>query len=124
MAISIGACDKEPATPNQEPTEPEAKTVEAPAAIASLPASGRKFDPPIEPDTLPQGSYYCDMGTTHWATSTMPSNAKCPVCGMNLKQFGAKPILMPVEPKKKEPAPTDGPKGANGQENGDHDHAH
>lgn len=32
-------------------------------------AEGTEFDPPIEPDVLPNGVWYCDMGTVHYAST-------------------------------------------------------
>ncbi|RVU48937.1 efflux RND transporter periplasmic adaptor subunit [Lujinxingia sediminis] len=49
-------------------------------------AQGTRFDPPIDPARLPEGSWYCDMGTTHYAH---PESGECPVCGMFLVEKGA-----------------------------------
>ena len=45
---------------------------------------GSKFDPPIAKDKVPDGAYYCDMGTVHYARME-EGDGKCPLCGMALK---------------------------------------
>ena len=46
---------------------------------------GTRFDPPIDPARLPDGVWYCDMGTTHWAQPEKGDD-ECPVCGMRLTE--------------------------------------
>lgn len=46
---------------------------------------GTEFDPPINPDRLPDGVWYCDMGTTHWAQPEQGDD-ECPICGMRLTE--------------------------------------
>ncbi len=50
-----------------------------------VPAKGKKFDPPIQPEQLPEGGWYCDMGTVHYARGEK-GDGKCPLCMMRLKQ--------------------------------------
>lgn len=50
---------------------------------------GTKFDPPVQPSQLPEGAWYCDMGTVHWAAMVTPEDGKCPQCSMDLKQYSA-----------------------------------
>lgn len=95
-----------PATTAQEvPAEPAKKE---PAALATVEvaAKGTVFDPPVKPEQIPAGAWYCDMGTVEYA-SLEKGDGKCPKCGMMLKQ---KPAV-------------DGQPAADGQpaEGGDHD---
>lgn len=48
-------------------------------------AEGTEFDPPISPARIPDGAWYCDMGTTHWAQAEK-GDGTCPVCGMFLTE--------------------------------------
>lgn len=75
----------------EEPAEEEgAAEDEAPAEKVEVAKGGTKFDPPVEPEQLPEGAWYCDMGTSHWAAMEKPEDGKCPECGMKLKQYDAK----------------------------------
>ncbi|TXD37856.1 efflux RND transporter periplasmic adaptor subunit [Lujinxingia vulgaris] len=47
---------------------------------------GTRFEPPIDPARLPDGVWYCEMGTTHYAQH---ESGECPVCGMFLEEKGA-----------------------------------
>ena len=49
-----------------------------------VPEGGKEFKPPISPDQVPEGHWYCPMDTVHWV---QPDEAEeCPVCGMFLEQ--------------------------------------
>ena len=50
-----------------------------------VPEEGIEFDPPIDPERLPEGVWFCDMGTTHWAQPEKGED-QCPVCGMRLTE--------------------------------------
>ncbi|MGM0578857.1 MAG: hypothetical protein ACQEXJ_24250 [Myxococcota bacterium] len=84
----------------------EAETVEVAEA-------GTKFDPPIPSEKLPEGVWYCDMGTVHWAGQDKPEEGRCPLCKMKVKKYeGAAGGEM-------------GHEGEHGHEHeGEHDHAH
>jgi len=47
-------------------------------------AEGTRFDPPVQVLQLPDGVWYCDMGTVHFAR-TEEGDGTCPRCGMKLK---------------------------------------
>ena len=64
-------------------------TAAAAAGFVAVPAEGKKFDPPIKPEQVPPGAWYCDMGNVHWAQMN-EGNKTCPVCNMELKQKPAK----------------------------------
>jgi len=51
-------------------------------------AGGTKHDPPIEPAQVPDGHWYCDMGTVHYSRPDK-GDGKCPLCGMALKHKGS-----------------------------------
>ena len=53
--------------------------------IVEVPEEGTDFHPPIDPDQLPEGVWYCDMGTTHWAQPEKGDD-ECPLCGMRLTE--------------------------------------
>jgi hypothetical protein len=60
----------------------EAQPAEGTVEVA---ADGTKFEPPIKAEQLPEGAWYCDMGTVHYARMEK-GDGKCEVCGMKLKQ--------------------------------------
>lgn len=75
LALGLAACgsSSEPAT-------------EAPSAdLLALAADGSTFDPPVAAERIPEGAWYCDMGTVHYARPDK-GDGTCPVCGMNLSQ--------------------------------------
>lgn len=102
IALSAGlmACEKkaeEPAKAEEAKTETkeeapaeEPKEVEKPEAgeelaMVEVTKEGTKFDPPVKPEQIPEGAWYCDMGTVEYA-ALEKGDGKCPVCGMMLKQ--------------------------------------
>ncbi len=101
-ALLVGACEKpateptatEPTTAEPAAAEPvkaaESGASDAPAALAmvTVTAEGSKFDPPVKPEQIPDGAWYCDMGTVEYARLEK-GDGKCPECGMFLKQKGA-----------------------------------
>lgn len=114
----VAACDK-PAdtTPLTATTTAATPTTNAgtiaPAAAGAaveVSADGTKFDPPIKAEQLPEGAFYCDMGTVHYAQMT--PGEKCPTCGMKLKVHKVEHVA--------EPSGHDHGDGTNGH---GHDHA-
>lgn len=57
----------------------------APGPQVKVPKEGIKFEPPIAPSQLPDGVWYCDMGTVEYARAE-PGDGRCPICRMRLKQ--------------------------------------
>lgn len=49
-----------------------------------LAATGSRFEPPVKIDEIPQGAWYCDMGTVHYA-QTEAGDKTCKLCKMKLK---------------------------------------
>ena len=83
MACFMVACESKPATP--PPMEaPKADAPHKGGGMALTP-EGKKFDPPVKSEALPDGAWYCDMGTVHYARSEMGDHT-CPVCKMKLKE--------------------------------------
>ena len=94
----LSACQRS----DSQPAEPKAQantTTEASApkraeaqpksgAPLTLSAEGQRFEPPVEPSALPEGAFYCDMGTVHYARAER-GDGECPICHMSLKQKGA-----------------------------------
>ncbi|WP_158542398.1 efflux RND transporter periplasmic adaptor subunit [Lujinxingia litoralis] len=52
-----------------------------PTSPVEVVPEGTRFDPAIDPERLPEGAWFCDMGTTHYAQH---ASGECPVCGMSL----------------------------------------
>ncbi len=87
-SLVLWSCGAAP-PPAPEP-EAEAPTVdvvtEVDMPMVEVAAEGTEFDPPVEVSQLPDGVWYCDMGTVHYA-SLQPG--QCPLCGMDLVHKGA-----------------------------------
>lgn len=49
-----------------------------------VPLEGAEFDPPVQPEQLPDDVWYCDMGTAHYARGE-EGDGICPLCNMQLK---------------------------------------
>ncbi len=95
---SCGAAEPPaPAPETEAPTVDVVTEVELP--MVEVAAEGTEFDPPVEVAQLPDGVWFCDMGTVHYA-SLQPG--ECPLCGMDLVEKGAAD-----EPPAGEDAPAD-----------------
>lgn len=77
---------KQDEAPEQKEDDTAAETGDALARV-EVSEAGSKFDPPVKAEQLPEGAWYCDMGTVHWAGMNKPEDGKCPECGMALKQY-------------------------------------
>ncbi len=75
-ALALG-CDSAPATK----APPAAPAQEA----TGLTPEGKTFDPPVKRSAIPDGAWYCDMGTVHYARSEKGDNT-CPLCKMKLTE--------------------------------------
>lgn len=53
-------------------------------AMVEVSDDGDEFDPPVQPEQIPAGAYYCDMGTVEYA-AMKEGDGSCPICGMKLK---------------------------------------
>ena len=62
---------------------PSMMSESASAEPVEVEEQGTEFDPPIDPSRLPDGVWFCDMGTTHYAQHEA---GECPVCGMFLSE--------------------------------------
>jgi hypothetical protein len=82
-SLSLTGCEKKEAA--RAGAEEPAPSTEAAVVYVEVPAQGKEFDPPIKPEQIPPGAFYCDMGTVEYARLEKGDN-KCPVCGMLLKQ--------------------------------------
>jgi hypothetical protein len=47
-------------------------------------AGGTKHEPPVKPEEVAAGHWYCDMGTVHYSRAE-EGDGKCALCGMKLK---------------------------------------
>lgn len=90
LACSLG-CGKSAPAATATPHAVEAQAVAAPAppavpggGVVVITAEGTRFAPPIRPEQLPKGAWFCDMGTVHYAR-TVEGDGKCPLCHMKLK---------------------------------------
>ncbi len=71
---------------------PEVVQEEGDAALGPVEVDeeGTEFDPPVQPEQIPDGAWYCDMGTVHYARLEH-GDGKCTRCGMNLVLKGGDP---------------------------------
>jgi hypothetical protein len=70
-------------------TEPEPVAEEgAVLPPVEVSAEGTEFEPPVQVAQLPDGVWYCDMGTVHYARAEA-GDGTCPKCGMKLVQKAA-----------------------------------
>lgn len=94
-SLLLVGCGESAATPAEAPSaEPAPATEPAPAPEPNVPAAagegmatvapgGSRFDPPIAATRVPEGAWFCDMGTVHYAAREAGA---CAVCGMTLVQ--------------------------------------
>ncbi len=83
LLIALSGCADKKAAADQSP---EKDTVAATPAEDPKTEDGTKHDPPIALDKVPDGHWYCDMGTSHYSRAT-EGDGKCPLCGMALKHM-------------------------------------
>jgi len=67
---------------------PGAPPAEAPSGPIELTAEGTNLNPPVQVAQIPDGGWYCDMGTVHYARADK-GDGKCPRCNMDLVHKGA-----------------------------------
>jgi hypothetical protein len=73
IVVAVAACESnKPAAEGAKPTVDSAQ-----------PAAGTKHAPPIQKDEVPDGHWYCDMGTVHYSQPEQ-GNGTCPLCKMKL----------------------------------------
>lgn len=76
-----------PAEAEEAPAEEAAAPAEAEAgeelAMVEVSAEGTEFDPAVQPEQIPEGVYYCDMGTVHYAIAN-DGSTRCTLCNMML----------------------------------------
>ena len=85
LLIFAAGCEKDSPSTTGTPAAAEAAPAATEPAEAGLPADGTKHDPPIELSEVPEGAWYCDMGTAHY-TQKSEGDGKCPLCGMALHE--------------------------------------
>ena len=71
------------------PAPTEAEVIEETTPV-EVTAEGSTFEPAVSKDSIPDGSWFCDMGTVHYARAD-EGDGRCAVCGMQLvhKEAGA-----------------------------------
>jgi hypothetical protein len=82
LLLGVGCKKDQKETPAAGPS---AKPAAAAGGKVEVPPEGKKFDPPVKKEQIPDGVWYCDMGTVEYARA-QPGDGKCPLCGMRLKQ--------------------------------------
>lgn len=91
--LALGGCQDKPAK-----TEAVASVSAAAPKGIVVAADGTRFDPPVAKESIPGGSWMCEMnGQVHYAAKNK-GDGKCPVCSMGLvlKEHGGKaPMAMP-----------------------------
>lgn len=106
LCVSLSACDdgskhslQAEDAPAASATVSKRQEIDAPAKPATgasqdnvgaedpveVAAAGTKFDPPVSKGQIPEGAWYCDMGSVHYARRDK-GDGKCALCGMKLKQ--------------------------------------
>lgn len=103
-ALCISACSKSSApstkTGHHATKKSASKKKKVPTATRkkdgswNVAATGSRFDPPIKIDEVPQGSWYCDMGTVHYAQSEA-GDKTCKICKMKLSHKGSEAAATP-----------------------------
>lgn len=82
LLLVIGVACNPPAQGEQPaPSQARAST----SAKVQIASEGTKFEPPVAPEAIPEGSWMCEMGTVHYARAHK-GDGKCPVCGMHLTE--------------------------------------
>ncbi len=110
--MALVACDsKKEATEQAAPAAETAEAQAQPGGLVEVPVGGVPFEPAIQKSQLPEGVYYCDMGTVHYARGEQGDN-KCPLCNMMLTYNG------PAG----EAAPANAPEEAAHDDHAGHDH--
>lgn len=101
FGLALG-CGQQATTQAPDSATDEAATAPAavePAAVemVEVAAEGTEFEPPVEVAQIPDGAWYCNMGTVHYARMD-EGDGKCGVCGMNLthKVAAAEPSDEPM----------------------------
>ena len=101
FVLGCGGGEPQEAVEPEQVVEESMMTEEDP--LASMPEAvevgpeGTEFDPPVEVTQIPEGVWYCDMGTVHYARTT-EGDGKCTICGMNLVQkTGGSTTAEPME---------------------------
>jgi hypothetical protein len=95
--VLLGCGAEEPAgpTPDEIAAQKVQQAMEAgemdqdtPLEMVEVADEGTVFDPPVQIDQIPDGAWYCDMGTVHYARMT-EGDGRCTECGMTLTHKGA-----------------------------------
>jgi glucose/arabinose dehydrogenase len=117
LGVGVTACAKKEATAAVPAAEASAGEAPAAAAMPAAPAAekapeaagkvevaaaGTNFDPPVQKAQIPDGAYYCDMGTVHFARMDK-GDETCPRCKMKLHFMGG---AAPKAEGGEAPAPT------------------
>lgn len=81
LGITLTACDSSKSSAGADTAGPAATAKTSQAGEQA----GTKHDPPIAKADVPDGHWYCDMGTVHYSRAAK-GDGKCPLCHMDLKQ--------------------------------------
>ncbi|MBA2663668.1 MAG: hypothetical protein H0U74_15375 [Bradymonadaceae bacterium] len=82
------ACDKPQTAVEAAPQATAESAVEIKAELVEVSVEGSSFAPAVSKDSVPQGSWICDMGTVHYARAEQ-GDGICPLCKMKLVQHGS-----------------------------------
>lgn len=88
LALTACGTAAPPAAPPAA-SPPEATAPLGRPASVEVPMGGKRFEPAVSSAQIPEGAWYCDMGTVHYARMH-EGDGECPVCGMALVQAGEK----------------------------------
>ena len=74
----------DPASMDHAGMNPPASAAGQPAPASSALATGTKHEPPITPEKVATGHWYCDMGGSVHYSRADEGDGKCPLCSMKL----------------------------------------
>ena len=82
---AAGGHDEHSSKDRKDDSSAKAETPEK-IAKSDIPQKGKKYEPSVSVEAVPEGSWYCGMsGESHWIQHEK-GDGKCPVCGMFLKE--------------------------------------
>ncbi len=108
LLLTVAGCNKAEAPAAEaeaaKPAAPAAEKAPAAPGKVEVSAEGTNFDPPVQKAQLPEGVWYCDMGTVHYAR-TVEGDKTCPRCKMKLVHNAAAAPKAEAAPAAGEAAP-------------------
>jgi hypothetical protein len=83
-SLALASCRSEHSVQPSPKADTTGEAKEEAASLVEV-SAGKQFNPPVRPEQLPKGSWFCEMGgTVHWA-QPQEGDRQCPLCRMELK---------------------------------------